>query len=473
MTTHAGASPAHRTQDSESLALTRERNSSLPSHRIPPEIISCITALLNDLQDVKRDGNLVIQGSYVQRVHFTSICHYWRAAAINDALLWTCINFNYPELVPTVIQRSKNLPLSVHFSTNHKSRIDLPELRRAIAAVKKELYRIHYMHLSPHYRVRELLRDLFVDTQTPRPPLRKLTLDYVSFYNTEDFRLLPCSTLTHLSLSDYKRYALIDLIDTLHSLPRLKYLKLVRTLPYLNDASTPPTQADLLRVPFPAPPILVLEDLMETAYCFLSQVTFTRRPLMFGLTCRPRVRYQPGEQGSGEYPLDHLVGVFASKWRTATEAAPGPDRSVEPTTSIRTLELAASLGGGGNGCDVGDICATFASCDRSGLLARAGSVGEEAEGGCAGWGGESRFVLRVHRYKWRAGDASVEYRDCLVRLVDGLPIGKVTRCHLQLPSMLDDIPELVMSRMGLLKECRKAQDSEGVHLEFVPTTPCD
>lgn len=91
------------------------RDSVPPSQRIPPEIIVKIIHILLPTE--------VGHGPWIQkRLNFllrvTSICRYWRYAAVDHATLWSVVPIDRRSLGEVFLQRSRNVPLLVTFEVN-------------------------------------------------------------------------------------------------------------------------------------------------------------------------------------------------------------------------------------------------------------------------------------------------------------------------------------------------------------------
>jgi len=87
----------------------------IPSHRIPPEIIvKIIQGLLPEKVDygppVKKRLNVLLIA--------TSICRYWRYAALDHATLWSIVPIDRRSLGGLFLQRSRNASLSIIFEVN-------------------------------------------------------------------------------------------------------------------------------------------------------------------------------------------------------------------------------------------------------------------------------------------------------------------------------------------------------------------
>ncbi|KAF8643001.1 hypothetical protein AX16_009246 [Volvariella volvacea WC 439] len=425
--------------DSERLALRRQRNSLVPIFRIPPEVMYRInTFIIDDPDSEDRERILTLRRSYAQRARITSICQYWRQCAINDAWLWTFLDFGYPEFVPLILQRSKHVPLFIRFVTEGDS-MSTPELRSAMNAAQGHIHRVRHLFLFTQYEYSDLLRELFVDSQTHPPPLQTLTMDYRLFPQSQTFNLLSSSTLTCLSLNEHLHLSLNKLAAILRSSPRLRFLKLVDSLPEWNR-SLPPTQN---LIPLCVPPILEIEDSVTASQNLLSRVIFAEHPSRFRLTCRPRAsRWFDDHLSSSLVAAGHLMVAFASRWTASSE-------HVKP---IRTLHIDASLDQ-----DLRrfrGLAASF-SCPEP-TNREDGSVHHSS----------SQFTVRLHRYTWRTEDLSSEYQDCFTQMIDVLPTQEVVTCSLRVLSSFDQLLSAIRERMPQLKRCHESHRHGGVNIEL-------
>ncbi|GJJ13528.1 hypothetical protein Clacol_007782 [Clathrus columnatus] len=103
-----------------------------PINRLPSEIIEYIFSLSADEDTLSQ---------YRNQLYLSWVCQAWRRVIINNALLWTTIDFRgNPELVGTVIQRSGNAELLVEL---WDETFDYPEkLALLSSTLISEAYRI-------------------------------------------------------------------------------------------------------------------------------------------------------------------------------------------------------------------------------------------------------------------------------------------------------------------------------------------
>lgn len=107
-----------------------------PSHRVPPEIV---TKIIQDLLPTKIDYGLLIRERLGVLLTATSICQYWRHAALDHATLWSIVPIDRRSLGELFLQRSRNAPLLIIFDvktrrccTAHQAMVSLlPHMQRA------------------------------------------------------------------------------------------------------------------------------------------------------------------------------------------------------------------------------------------------------------------------------------------------------------------------------------------------------
>jgi hypothetical protein len=83
-----------------------------PAYWIPPEIIAMI------IRELLPKNIYSVEGRIDALRSATSICRYWRYAALNDASLWSVIPAFKGYLRRQFLQRSRNMPLSVVFHSD-------------------------------------------------------------------------------------------------------------------------------------------------------------------------------------------------------------------------------------------------------------------------------------------------------------------------------------------------------------------
>ena len=86
-----------------------------PSQRIPPEIIFKI---IHTLLPTRIDYGPWVQKRLDVLLKVTSICRYWRYAALDHATLWSIVPIDRRSLGEVFLQRSRNIPLLVTFEVN-------------------------------------------------------------------------------------------------------------------------------------------------------------------------------------------------------------------------------------------------------------------------------------------------------------------------------------------------------------------
>lgn len=86
-----------------------------PSHRIPSEII---VKIIHGLLPAKIDSVHPIQERLNALLTATSICRYWRYAALDHATLWSVVPIDRKTLGVLFLQRSRDAPLLIAFEVN-------------------------------------------------------------------------------------------------------------------------------------------------------------------------------------------------------------------------------------------------------------------------------------------------------------------------------------------------------------------
>ena len=101
--------------DDTVMATDPPKRTATPSHRIPPEIVAKI---IHGLLPAKIDYGPLIQKRLEVLLTATSICRYWRHAAIDHATLWSVVPIDRKSLGELFLQRSRNAPLLITFEVN-------------------------------------------------------------------------------------------------------------------------------------------------------------------------------------------------------------------------------------------------------------------------------------------------------------------------------------------------------------------
>lgn len=101
----------------DNLTMTTDGPSSVvaPSHRIPPEIVAKI---IQELLPAWIDYGPSIKERLVVLSTATSICQYWRYAALEHASLWSIVPIDRKSVGELFLRRSRNAPLFITFEVN-------------------------------------------------------------------------------------------------------------------------------------------------------------------------------------------------------------------------------------------------------------------------------------------------------------------------------------------------------------------
>lgn len=86
------------------------RNRLVPVNRLPPELLQHIFHL------VVSSHPLDSRTLDLKMTAFSEVCQYWRGAALESAVLWTCPRFERPTLASAALDRSKTMPLDFRCS---------------------------------------------------------------------------------------------------------------------------------------------------------------------------------------------------------------------------------------------------------------------------------------------------------------------------------------------------------------------
>lgn len=121
----------------EITALRRERNTLLPSHTLPDELLLRIFATLRETASSSgTPGNAFrwVQAS-------THVCTHWRTLALSSHVLWAYIDFSNSSLVREMLRRSAHAPLHLfvhplfrHSNSNMNVNMNMGMYRRAAVA---------------------------------------------------------------------------------------------------------------------------------------------------------------------------------------------------------------------------------------------------------------------------------------------------------------------------------------------------
>jgi len=234
-----------------------------PSHRIPPEIVAKI---IHGLLPLKIEYGPSIQKRLEVLLMATSICRYWRHAAIEHATLWSVVPIDRKSLGGLFLQRSRNAPLLITFEVNtrkccpaHQAMVLLlPHMQR----VKKVQFRAPAPVLNDIFSTLNLygngaqLEEISIKVdQSPGDDKYKAVLDLLLKHAStlkalrlEVFKcrapahkLLQFSHLSHLEL--LSTHDMNDISSILTSLPTLTSIKIhASALATREDDRRPPTR---------------------------------------------------------------------------------------------------------------------------------------------------------------------------------------------------------------------------------------
>jgi len=211
-----------------------------PSHRVPPEIV---VEIIHELLPTNIDYNPQMQKRLDVLLTATSICRYWRCAAIDHATLWSVISMDRGEIGELFLQRSRNVPLSVTFEAKNRE-CSLPH--QAMVSLLSHMQRVEKVYFrAPGAVLNTVLSTLNrlthsgqlkeISVQVDRFPgdvNLDLLLEHASalkVLRTDvsgshlDHKLRQFSHLTHLEL--LTTHSIRDVLSLLISLPALTSTK--------------------------------------------------------------------------------------------------------------------------------------------------------------------------------------------------------------------------------------------------------
>ena len=206
-----------------------------PSHRIPPEIVAKI---IHGLFPTKINYAPYMQMRLEVLLTATSICRYWRHAAIDHATLWSVIPIDHESLGGLFLQRSRNAPLLVTFeviarkwpcSPAHQAMILLlPHMQR----VKKVQFRAP----AP------VLNDIFttLNLYGNGPQLEEISIKVDQSPGDEKYRALLDLLLKHASTLKVLRLEVFKCRAPAHKLRQFSHLSHLELLSThdMNDISS-------------------------------------------------------------------------------------------------------------------------------------------------------------------------------------------------------------------------------------------
>ena len=226
----------------------------VPSHRVPPEIV---IEIIHELLPTKIDYNPQMQKRLDVLLTATSICRYWRHAAIDHPILWSVVPMDRRNLGELFLQRSRNVPLSVTFQAKtrkccpaHQAMVSLlPHIQR----VEKVLFRAPGVVLNEVFSILNRfthggqLKEIYVDAGERCGFDLDLLLEHASTLKVlragvlefrPDHKLRRLSHLTHLEL--LTTHGIHEVLSLLISLPDLTSAK-VRVDARMRGADNPRT----------------------------------------------------------------------------------------------------------------------------------------------------------------------------------------------------------------------------------------
>lgn len=193
-----------------------------PSQHIPPEIV---VKIIHSLLPTKIDYGSLIQERLNVLLKVTSICRYWRYAALDHATLWSTVPMDRRSLGEVFLRRSRSLPLLITYEVStrrccpaHQAMVSLlPHMQRvrkvqfrASAPVLDQIFSILNLytsgaqleeiriqvHGSPNNGKSRVALDLLLENA---PTLKVLQLDVLKC-RFPVHKLQEFSSLTHLEL---------------------------------------------------------------------------------------------------------------------------------------------------------------------------------------------------------------------------------------------------------------------------------
>ncbi|KAK7051254.1 hypothetical protein VNI00_004754 [Paramarasmius palmivorus] len=192
----------HEVEDAAKIVdLKFTRNSLLPAHRVPNEILSEIFLFCSD-----RGCTWSMLPSWILDkwlwgwILVTQVCQQWRMVALDTAILWSSPNFSHPDWAFVMLDRSRTAPLKIQYSPHN---IDPKVLKAMEQALVVHIARVS--NLSLGYAEEEDLQHL-LSSLGPTPLLRELTLKVHESSFTGSPTILPVhfheSRLTSLSIEN-------------------------------------------------------------------------------------------------------------------------------------------------------------------------------------------------------------------------------------------------------------------------------
>lgn len=189
-------------------ALKRQRNSSLPIARLPPEIL----IMIMDFTLRKNFGEVL---NSVGMRAFSQVCWYWRSIVLNCPSLWRSVmqfHNDDPRWISEVMCRTKGLPLQVKLDfralSSPLARPDFSlawKLERNTAIALSHLSHIEDLSVIAHDP--EFMRVIHGLVAQPAPRLQALS---ISYHSNEEFAIDP------YNIRDYLARIQAPLLSRLH-----------------------------------------------------------------------------------------------------------------------------------------------------------------------------------------------------------------------------------------------------------------
>lgn len=214
-------------------------------HRVPPEIVARI---IHELLPTKTDYGIQIQKRLDVLLTATSICRYWRYAALDHATLWSVIPIDRRSLGERFLERSRNVSLTVTFEVKtrrccpahqamvsllpHVQRVEKVHLRAPAAVLNEILSTFNrFMHGAQLKEIgvqaEEFSGDekcrFTLDLLLKHAPTLKVLRSGALGRRLPDLKLRQLSHLSHLEL--LASYDIRDVLSLLTSLPALTSTK--------------------------------------------------------------------------------------------------------------------------------------------------------------------------------------------------------------------------------------------------------
>jgi len=315
------------------------------SHSIPPEIIAKV---IHELLPTNVDYGPLTQKRLEVLLTATSICRYWRYAALDHATLWSVVPIDRKSLGGLFLQRSRDTPLFITFEVN--TRRCCPA-HQAMVLLLPHMQRVKKVQLRASAPV---LDDIFstLNLYGNGAQLEEISVKVDQFPGDEKYKAILDLLLKHASTLKLLRLDVFKCRSPVHKLRQFSHLSRLELLSThdINDVSSLLTSLPALTsIKLHATALGTREDVRRPPNRIIPQANL--RHIHIQIMCYPPnpVLDTLNIQTGVHLECEILGSLFPSI--QSTRCLPLPSEYFENTSGIEELRIAIPLysGSGPNG----------------------------------------------------------------------------------------------------------------------------